>query len=315
MLPRASLALLLLVGTDGLALTGVRNFRPLAGAAAALPISRSANLDAATEADAQRLISLGPRIIELRNRDEGKRHERSAGSVALYAALSVSERPILEDTDAFWTAVRLDAPRGSLAWENVAMIWSAEPLNAALSRTLERGGLAALYRATLRSAPLKLGAVAREVLECVEAGQPVVFNCQKGKDRTGLVAALLETTIGVPRARVVDSYSLSGANLGGEDARAAGEDASAAAAGGAGSPASAAAKDKDAADIDWSIFRGSPAAAMASTLAWLDGEFGGVDKYLDQCCGFSLDEQLRLRTLAAAPAATADAPKTVDALR
>ena len=46
-----------------------------------------------------------------------------------------------------------------------------------------------------------------ECIACAERGEAVLFHCQKGKDRTGLVAVLLEEVIGVPRADVVVQHA------------------------------------------------------------------------------------------------------------
>ncbi|MEJ8656782.1 tyrosine-protein phosphatase [Streptomyces sp. MS1.AVA.4] len=50
----------------------------------------------------------------------------------------------------------------------------------------------------------------RRALEVIAtAGNgPVVFHCASGKDRTGLVAALVLTLLGVPEQRVIDDFTL-----------------------------------------------------------------------------------------------------------
>ncbi|MGC2486628.1 MAG: tyrosine-protein phosphatase [Acidimicrobiales bacterium] len=42
-----------------------------------------------------------------------------------------------------------------------------------------------------------------------EANYPLVFNCFLGKDRTGVVAALVLSCLGVRRARVIEDYAIS----------------------------------------------------------------------------------------------------------
>jgi protein-tyrosine phosphatase len=65
-----------------------------------------------------------------------------------------------------------------------------------------------LYRAMMeRSAAMiggLLGRLAREDL------LPAVLHCTEGKDRTGVVSALLLSALGVPRATVLDDYVLTG---------------------------------------------------------------------------------------------------------
>ena len=250
----------------------VKNFRRLAGAAAALPVFRCATLDEATAADVAALqASAIELVVDLRNDDE--RRPKSPASRAWHASIDARRTPLLGDVDAFWVAVADLAPPPVLS--RVQMLWSTKPLEAALARNLEDGGNALLYRSILSSAP---AAVAAAVDACVE-GEGVVFHCQKGKDRTGIVAALLEEVVGVPRAETVASYGASGALLGGDDAAPVGAGRSARA---------------DDASLDWSRFRGSPPAAMGATLAWLDAEHGGAAAYLE-ASGVSRARQARLR--------------------
>jgi protein-tyrosine phosphatase len=52
----------------------------------------------------------------------------------------------------------------------------------------------------------------RQVLEliAVDASLPVVFHCATGKDRTGIVAALVLTLLGVPEADIIADFALTG---------------------------------------------------------------------------------------------------------
>jgi protein-tyrosine phosphatase len=90
----------------------------------------------------------------------------------------------------------------------------------------------------------------------------VLFHCMGGKDRTGLVAALLLRTAGVDAASVADDYALSGANLQEmHDAWIAG-----------------------AADDDDRALRirisATPVEAMLGVLATVEERYGGVEGYL-----------------------------------
>jgi protein-tyrosine phosphatase len=54
----------------------------------------------------------------------------------------------------------------------------------------------------------------RALFLMIAAGQvPLVFNCSAGKDRTGIIAALILSLIGVPRQAVLEDYLLSNANV------------------------------------------------------------------------------------------------------
>jgi protein-tyrosine phosphatase len=79
----------------------------------------------------------------------------------------------------------------------------------AYSKTqLEAPGFAAMHY--LETAEHGLAAL-RSVIETLAepARLPAVFHCAAGKDRTGIVAALVLTLLGVPAERVADDYALS----------------------------------------------------------------------------------------------------------
>jgi protein-tyrosine phosphatase len=108
---------------------------------------------------------------------------------------------------------------------------------------------------------------------------PVVFHCWGGKDRTGLVAALLLESLGVAREITLDDYELT------SEFRSAShipEVVDAFEAIGIG---------RDAATSMLS----TPRAAMAGALDYLDSAFGGVDRYL-RAAGLTTDDLVALRT-------------------
>lgn len=58
--------------------------------------------------------------------------------------------------------------------------------------------------------PLRFASQYRRMFAEMVAGRvPLAFNCSAGKDRTGIAAALILTTLGVPHATVVEDYLLS----------------------------------------------------------------------------------------------------------
>jgi protein-tyrosine phosphatase len=68
-----------------------------------------------------------------------------------------------------------------------------------------RGGMQRLYR----SFPNMFAQPYAELLRHLASGDlPLVFHCAAGKDRTGLAAALVLLALGVPRATVIDDYTL-----------------------------------------------------------------------------------------------------------
>ena len=274
-----------------ISLQGIKNFRPLRGAAASLPVYRCAALDGATPADVIALASIDGkrlgRVIDLRNEDEiGKgRANRTAAATDFYRSIAAEEllinRPLLGDITGFWGAVAEQAPPLPV-FPKIAMLWSSRPLDEALSRALEDGGLAMLYTCILASAPEEVGRAVDDVIaSAVDKGEAVVFHCAKGKDRTGLVAALVESVCGVPRSEIVAGYAASGALLGGDDAPGVADEPRPPSSGG----------------VDWGRFRGSPAAAIEAALDWIDKNHGSPAAYLE-ACGVDAARQKQLRDAA-----------------
>ena len=269
---------------------GIKNFRRLRGAASSLPVYRCAALDGATPADVIALASIEGkrlgRVIDLRNDDEiGKgRANRTAAATDFYRSIAAEEllinRPLLGDITGFWGAVAEQAPPLPV-FPKIAMLWSSRPLDEALSRALEDGGLAMLYTCILASAPAEVGRAVDDVIASALAGEAVVFHCAKGKDRTGLVAALVESVCGVPRSEIVAGYAASGALLGGDDAPGAADEPRPPSSGG----------------VDWGRFRGSPAAAIEAALDWIDKNHGSPAAYLETC-GVDAARQKQLRDAA-----------------
>lgn len=60
-----------------------------------------------------------------------------------------------------------------------------------------------------RSLPWQFAPHCRFIVTQLAAGStPMIFNCSAGKDRTGIVAALVLTALGVPRSVVLEDYRL-----------------------------------------------------------------------------------------------------------
>ena len=110
---------------------------------------------------------------------------------------------------------------------------------------------------------------------------PAVFHCHAGKDRTGIVAALLLEALGVSRADVLDDYELTACYRRRECHL-----KSYATLLGTGMAAEAAA-----------AVLGAPRWAMADTMDDLDSVYGGVDAYLLGLAGLGPATLDRLRGL------------------
>jgi len=173
-----------------LPLEGPRNFRDLGG----YPtrdgrrvrwgqIFRADSLAELSDADIAYLERLGlARVIDLRGELEvSERPNRLAGRAGFdYAQLPIGDEDL---SPAEW-ARRFEA--GELG--EIDASW------------LVRG-----YRRTLDERAPRIGGVLRAL---AVAQTPAVFHCTAGKDRTGVVSALLLLLLGVPRDVVVGDYSL-----------------------------------------------------------------------------------------------------------
>jgi protein-tyrosine phosphatase len=121
--------------------------------------------------------------------------------------------------------------------------------------------------------------IARVLSGIADAGRlPAVFHCHAGKDRTGLIAALVLEAVGVERETVLDDYEVS---------RILHQD----------NPHSfTMLVESGMAPEAAAGALGAPRWAMAETLADIDREHGGVEAYLLGPVGLGRDVVDRLRT-------------------
>mmetsp|Transcript_2755 Transcript_2755/g.7582 ORF Transcript_2755/g.7582 Transcript_2755/m.7582 type:complete len:354 (-) Transcript_2755:45-1106(-) len=268
----------------------VKNLRPVVPGST---LYRSATLDELTTEDAQLLLSGSAfdisnnkddiatkplaTVIDLRNSDEIKKGEktRTKGSKLFYDSPDVEflTIPILRDVDAFWeeAIATMDGKEKLMATLRTVVVGGA--LDRAAARHLERGGLPLLYAIMMKTGGMQLASALEACLRASAStdGAPVIFHCQKGKDRTGVLAMLIQTClrnnmIDNNDPEIIDAYALSGELLGEF-------------------PNQSKDSDNDSSSststIDWSYFRGSPADAMEDTLAWIRDQYGSVEAYLD----------------------------------
>lgn len=101
----------------------------------------------------------------------------------------------------------VDLRRGSeadfecVAWEDHGVVYHRCPITA-----FEKSSWEARYAAYLLDRPEAVVEAVREVLK--PANHPVLFHCAAGKDRTGVVAALVLAVLGVPDEEIVADYVL-----------------------------------------------------------------------------------------------------------
>lgn len=129
-----------------------------------------------------------------------------------------------------------------------------------------------LYRGMLDHAGPDIGRVFRGIVDPQSA--PVLFHCTAGKDRTGVIAALLLEWLGVPRESVLDDYELTNSYR----HEAAERDTFERLVAEGMAPEAAAG------------LLSAPRWAMAETLAELDDDFGGIETFLRDRAG--LDERV-----------------------
>lgn len=110
----------------------------------------------------------------------------------------------------------------------------------------------------------------RDSLDVIAGGEPVVFHCMAGKDRTGIVAAVLLSLLGVDEDAIAADYELSNVGI-----------------------------------ARWRAWRDAnlgkpltdrglrtPAAAMRETLAEVNARFGSIEAYA-RAIGFTGADRLR----------------------
>jgi hypothetical protein len=139
------------------------------------------------------------------------------------------------------------------AWVAARAVGARPPVpsvRARLEAATAAAGLAGMYAALLDGfGPEIVGAV-RAVGACLAAGAPVAVSCKLGKDRTGLVAALLGLAAGADEGAVLADYAAS------------------------------AGPDTPVPPPGFEALAGAPPAALAAALDHLDAAHGGWAAYL-----------------------------------
>lgn len=203
-------------------------------------VFRSGVLDGLSEADHAVLAPLGVQsVIDLRT--DGER------------ALRPSRLP------GAWPAAPWARSHGSSGGnhQRVVLETTADEMRASMVKVYRR-------------MPFEQADAYREIFQRIADGAlPLLFHCHGGKDRTGVVAALLLDLLGVPRPVVMHDYALTNQCLA-RDRRTLGGDAQ------------HAMPDDEA--VRAPMMTADP-AYLAQTFAKLEKDFGSVEGYLDQHLG------------------------------
>ena len=137
----------------------------------------------------------------------------------------------------------------------------------------EDATLADFYRGSLDRNTERIASVVRAFVDAPPG--PVVVHCAAGKDRTGIIVALLLLVAGVPRESVVDDYVLSESEPEIERLLAR--------------------LDPDVRERAEAFSRSRP-ETIGTALEHLDATYGGVRAYLRDTCGLSQNEVTAVRT-------------------
>ena len=223
-------------------------------------------------------------IIDLRNSDEIEKAASEATPVsALFRAAYDSGAPVgpgrlasegsgvlrrihvplYEDVDGFFDEIEKRLSPGKKAEALMYKAFNTEKYNKVLYDEVSRGKQQLLYSAMLKSNAAVGGRALALAADRREGA--VLIHCAKGKDRTGVLSALLQHAAGDDLEDIADAYAASEALLA--------EDAAAPAA------------DKNA-GVDWSALRGSPPEAILRTFDWIKEEYTVIDLFLESIdCG------------------------------
>lgn len=157
-------------------------------------------------------------------------------------------------------------------------------LRALLSEVADGDAMRQAMLRMYRAIPEVHAGAYRDIFRALLAGRtPLLFNCAAGKDRTGVIAALILHVLGVPREAVIEDYALSEKVM---DLRA---DLLANTL----SDTHLAVFGLPEAVTD-PLFRSDP-AYIEAMYAHLDDSHGGVDAYLETVLGVGAEEAAHLR--------------------
>lgn len=178
------------------AIENLRDFGGYQGAAGALPrgrLFRSAHQGRATEADLHRLDALNLAVVvDLRRPDERRRDP--------------CRRPPNFGAEVIETAIEGDAEAPHLKFLREADL-TAESAHAFMLEEYAR----------LPFEPAHLDLFSRTFRALGQTGGPILIHCAAGKDRTGLLVALIHHLLGVDRQDIEADYMLTNATRRAED--------------------------------------------------------------------------------------------------
>lgn len=137
-------------------------------------------------------------------------------------------------------------------------------------------GLPLVYEVILETAKEEIKTCMFKVLEAQRQGEPVLIFCKLGKDRTGLMSALILACCDTPTTEILDDYTKSNdldeVALGGLE------------------------KMESVQGVDRRLFSSAPREALKETFDYITKTYGDIHTYLDDI-GFSYHFQEELKEL------------------
>lgn len=237
----------------------------------AMERAEDASADLLIGAELMQTASLG--IFEQWDDYTRRRATLFSNITAAEGQLVVHHVGLLEKTR-YFRSLLTRLPRRLLARSAVSALYSRSYAKNLVLGEVNRGGLPLLYEIVLESATNELCTVLRIISRSAERGQPSLFFCKLGKDRTGVTAALILNACGASDDEIIADYTRSdavkGIALGGLE------------------------HTKELEGLDHAAFSAAPPDAMIQCLEYVRKTYGGLTEYLNYI-GFSSDDRDRLR--------------------
>lgn len=177
---------------------------------------RSASPANASEVDSEALLGIGVNVLDLRGskdalKDNGPR--RLAGSTTFLPLLTESmmrtalvKRAREDGLKTFSKVLGLSVSKKLSPSRRLRRYLSGE-LDLMLAGLLDRVSLRDLYMLIIEKRPAQIKAA----VEMCASGEslPMLVHCTHGKDRTGVLIAMILSACGVPEAEIIDDYAMS----------------------------------------------------------------------------------------------------------
>lgn len=211
-------------------------------------------------------------LLDLRSRDERSSDNRELIRHACGDGFDERENHIslLNKRRIVWGLARAlpKRQRTDLLMRGLGKPWR---LRSVIVGRMDEGGLILLNKILVDTGAKGIGKAMNVVADGVEGGEGVYFYCSAGKDRTGLLAALILSVLGVKREDIITDYVKSRETWenGPWEVR---QDYC---------------RRLEEAGLTPLRWLGAPPEVMEETLSFIEKQYGGVEDYLEGRCGFS----------------------------